>query len=357
MNYRDSYFNYIHLKESKEILYLDWQRDVFPAPDQLYGNPNNAEQHQFKTRRDRLGRYLENTSRSSASNDNRNNPDGINNNGNNANATSMAAGSNYTKNYLGSINQFWDYYHDEDDFKMFQLITVNNNGSIVMKTKNIVPTSSKISFLKNRISKTTNSTASNTNGLFGALNYGIGNNSTMMTPMEFRMMMNEYTSNTGDPNFVTGNMNSGSINHGIPMMNQHDANDGDTCMYGGGSNGINTLFDEDDSSSNNLHVFGFPRRKLIDSTQWPEYGLERFMLKTCHMKTPAIIAENNTNSSDNDNNGGDKSDDNIDIINCDLVNNYTCIDSNRELLALHATEIFDADNDPVEVIFNDETIP
>ncbi|CUS23790.1 LAQU0S11e04368g1_1 [Lachancea quebecensis] len=74
--YRDSHFQSHHMLRSHHVLYLDWNNDVFTAPDQPVSNAPRA-------------------------------------------------GSSALP-----INPFWDYFHDDDDWDRFHPLQVDCSGQL-----------------------------------------------------------------------------------------------------------------------------------------------------------------------------------------------------------------------------------
>lgn len=96
--YRDSYFQYHHLLDSHQVLYSEWNQDEFPPPDEQEVNRNyNSSAHEE---------------------------------GNGSNRAEEAGESTTKTNKLASnsTNAYWDYFHDEEDWKLFKNVQLESNG-------------------------------------------------------------------------------------------------------------------------------------------------------------------------------------------------------------------------------------
>lgn len=100
--YRDSYFQYHHLLDSHQVLYSEWNEDELPPPDEQ-GIGNN---------------HLKNNQ-------------GNGSNGGHGTDPKNDSGDGGSKGYNGaksSINTYWDYFHDEDDWNLFKNVQLDSNG-------------------------------------------------------------------------------------------------------------------------------------------------------------------------------------------------------------------------------------
>ncbi|QLL30827.1 hypothetical protein HG536_0A06420 [Torulaspora globosa] len=100
--YRDSYFQYHHLVDSHQVLYSEWNEDELPPPDEQ-GIGNN---------------HLVNKQ-------------GSRSNGANGADQKLDASDGNSKSYNGAkstINTYWDYFHDEDDWNLFKNVQLDSNG-------------------------------------------------------------------------------------------------------------------------------------------------------------------------------------------------------------------------------------
>ncbi|QLQ78390.1 hypothetical protein HG537_0A06370 [Torulaspora globosa] len=99
--YRDSYFQYYHLVDSHQVLYNEWNEDELPPPDEQ-GVGNN---------------HL--------------NKQGSSSNGGNGTDQKLDANERGSKCYNGAkstINTYWDYFHDEEDWNLFKNVQLDSNG-------------------------------------------------------------------------------------------------------------------------------------------------------------------------------------------------------------------------------------
>lgn len=99
--YRDSSFQYHHLVDSHQALYNEWNQDEFPPPDE-----QEIGSH-----------HINNNNKSSA------NTNGVNHNEETVETSTKSY--NATK---GTINTYWDYFHDEEDWNLFRNVQLESNG-------------------------------------------------------------------------------------------------------------------------------------------------------------------------------------------------------------------------------------
>lgn len=100
-NYRDSYFQYHHLVDSHQILYNEWNHDELPPPDEheIGNNHGNNKQVGSST-----------------------------NNATNGNNDASADGSKSYGGLRSSVNAYWDYFHDEEDWNLFKSVQLESSG-------------------------------------------------------------------------------------------------------------------------------------------------------------------------------------------------------------------------------------
>ncbi|EJS42253.1 swm1p [Saccharomyces arboricola H-6] len=108
-SYRDSYFQYRHLLTSHHILYAEWNQDILALPDEI---ANVAMAMGDNTRPD--------------AGEGRATQDGERN-------TSVREGSQ-SKTLVSkeqNSNRYWDSFHDEDDWNLFNGMELESNGVVI----------------------------------------------------------------------------------------------------------------------------------------------------------------------------------------------------------------------------------
>ena len=107
-SYRDSYFQYRHLRAPHHILYAEWNQDILALPDEV-ANITMAMKDNTRTDAEE-GRAPQDEER-------------------NSNVRESAQGKALMTSEQNS-NRYWNSFHDEDDWNLFNGMELESNGVV-----------------------------------------------------------------------------------------------------------------------------------------------------------------------------------------------------------------------------------
>ena len=265
MGYRDSYYNSVHYRTPRQVLFVDWQQDDFPTPDQLYNSNDNVY---------RNGAGVLSGGKSGGSN-------GAGSNGyGTANPMMMATAEDelMTANgmiNLGTVNQFWDHFHDEEDFRFFQMCNVGPDGRILFNKSFLFDQNHNSDTSKFGVMDLPKVGTSEKSKFYKSLKPGvIGSicDGKIDDEIDLNIM---GLAETKDTNEILGSLRDMSMVHAQNMQNKLLKSE------------LLSFYEEHENeelNSNNYKIYNLPRGKVMNYDLWPEHGLERFLVKLIHMK-------------------------------------------------------------------------
>ncbi|KAL6949952.1 hypothetical protein ACO0QE_000621 [Hanseniaspora vineae] len=262
MGYRDSYYNSVHYRTPKQVLYVDWQQDVFPTPDQLCNSNNNVY---------RNGAGVLDSDKSSVKNGTGANSYGIVNPAMMATAEDELMTANGMIN-LGTINQFWDHFHDEENFRFFQMCSVGPDGSILFNKSTLFDQNHNSNTLKFGVLDLPKVRTSEKSKFYKGLKPGaIG--SVCDGKIDEEVDIN--TMGLAESKLTNEILGDTKTDHAQNMQDRLLKSE------------LLSSYEEHENeelNNNNYKIYNLPRKKVMNHDLWPEYGLERFLVKLIHMK-------------------------------------------------------------------------